>query len=47
MDLQDGRWDRRFVYWIDLTQNRDRWRGLVNEVTNNRFQNNAGDYLTS
>jgi len=32
------KFDGRGVYvWNDLTHNRDKWRGLVNEVTKNRF----------
>lgn len=27
-----------FMYWIDLTQNRDNWWGLVNEVMNKPVQ---------
>jgi hypothetical protein len=34
MDLQVG-W--RFMDWIDLAQNRDRWRALVNAVMKLRF----------
>ena len=26
-----------FVYWNDLTHNRDKWRGIVNEVMKNLF----------
>jgi hypothetical protein len=25
------------IYWIDVTQDRDRWRALVNAVMNIRF----------
>jgi hypothetical protein len=32
MDLREIEWDGR--YWIDLTQDRDQWRALVNTVTN-------------
>jgi hypothetical protein len=30
MDLREIRWDG--MDWIDLTQDRDRWRALVNTV---------------
>jgi hypothetical protein len=32
MDLRETRWDR--MDWIDLTQDRDQWRALVNTVMN-------------
>jgi hypothetical protein len=31
--FRNGMW---IIYWIDLTQNRDRWRALVNAVMNIR-----------
>jgi hypothetical protein len=34
MDLRDIRWDG--TDWIDLAQDRDQWRSLVNTVTNFR-----------
>jgi hypothetical protein len=34
MDLREIGWDG--VYWIDLAQDRDQWRALVNTVMNLR-----------
>ena len=45
MDLQEvGRWGTE---WIELSQGRDRWREIVNEVMNLRFPQNAGNFLTN
>jgi hypothetical protein len=30
--LREAEWDR--IYWIDLAQDRDQWRALVNTVMN-------------
>jgi len=33
--------------WIDLAQNRDRWKELVNAVMNLRIPSNERNFLTS
>jgi hypothetical protein len=44
IDLREIRWDG--VDWIDLAQDRDQWRALVNTVMNLRVPYNAGKFLS-
>ena len=44
-DLQKVGW--KCKNWIDLAQDSDRWRALVNAVINLRVSQNAGYFLTS
>ena len=44
MDLQKIGWG---MHWIDLAQDRDSWRALVNTVLNLWAPYNAGNFLTS
>jgi hypothetical protein len=42
-----GETGRGVVDWIDLAQERDRWRALVNKVMDLRVPLNAGKFLSS
>jgi hypothetical protein len=45
MDLRETGWD--VMDWIDLAQDRDQWRALVNTVMNLWVPLNAGKFLSS
>jgi len=45
MDLQEV--GREVMDWIELSQDRDRWRTLVNSVMNIQVPQNAGNFSTS
>jgi hypothetical protein len=44
MDLSDVGWDS--MDWIDMAQDRDHWRAIVNTVMNLRVLLNAGKFLS-
>jgi hypothetical protein len=45
MDLREIGWNG--IGWIDLAQDMDQWRALVNTVKNLRVPYNAGKFLSS
>jgi hypothetical protein len=44
MNLREIGWNG--MYWIDLAEDRDQWRALVNAVMNLRVPKNAGKFLS-
>jgi hypothetical protein len=44
IELQKVGWG---VDWIDMAQDRDRWRAVVSAVMNLRVPQNVGNFLTS
>jgi hypothetical protein len=44
IDLREIGWDG--IDWIDLAQNRDQWRAIVNAVITLRGPENAGKFLS-
>jgi hypothetical protein len=44
MDLREIGWDG--IDWIDLAEDRDQWRALVNAVMNFRVPYNAGKFFS-
>jgi hypothetical protein len=45
MDLQEVEWGE--MNWIDMAQDRDRWRALVSVVMNLRVPQNVRNFFTS
>jgi hypothetical protein len=45
MDLQEVGWES--MEWIDLAQDRGRWRALVKAVMDLRVPQNTGSFLSS
>jgi hypothetical protein len=45
VDLREIEWSG--MYWIDVAQDRDQWRALVNKVMNFRFSQNCVNFLRS
>jgi hypothetical protein len=44
IDLREIGWDG--MHWVDMAQDRDQWRALVNTVMNLRVPKNAGKFLS-
>jgi hypothetical protein len=45
MDLREAEWGG--MDWIDLVQDRDQWRVLMNTVINLRVSQNVGKFFSS
>jgi hypothetical protein len=45
MDLREIGWE--YVDWMHLTQDRDKWRAVVNTVMNSRILLKVGNFLTT
>jgi hypothetical protein len=45
MDLREIGWNG--IDWIDLAQDRDQWRALVNRIMNRRAPSNVRSFLSS
>jgi hypothetical protein len=45
MDRHEVGWE--VMYWIDLAQDRERWRAVENAVMDLRVPQNAGNFLAS
>jgi hypothetical protein len=45
MNLREIEWD--VMVWIDLAQERDQWRALMNTVMNIRVPENAWNFLSN
>jgi hypothetical protein len=43
MNVREIGWDA--MDWVDVAQDRDKWRALVNRVMNLRIPQNAGKFL--
>jgi hypothetical protein len=44
MDIREVRWG---IDWIDVAQDKNRWRAVVKAVMNFQFPQNAESFLTS
>jgi hypothetical protein len=45
MDVRERGWG--VMHWINVAQDRDQWRVLVNTAINFRVQQNSGKFLSS